>query len=90
MAGRVPCSCSAAARAAAASGAGFSGRSLPAHSATLPRRSRRSGSLVSAALHAPEHLQDLLPPLIDHLSMAYERVTLPCHSMGCGDYVHRR
>jgi hypothetical protein len=25
-----------------------------------------------------------------HLSLAYERVTLPCSSMNCGDAIYRR
>ncbi len=89
MANRVsPCSCSyAPASLAPGAYACFSGRRLPAH---IPQACRRARTLAAAALHAPEHLQDLLPPLVDHLTMAYERVTLPCHSMGCGDYVHRR
>lgn len=89
MANRVsPCSCSyAPASLAPGAYASFSGRRLPAH---IPQACRRARTLAAAALHAPEHLQDLLPPLVDHLTMAYERVTLPCHSMGCGDYVHRR
>ena len=84
-----PCSCSyvPAGHSGSACSAGFSGRSLPVQT---PKRCRRARALATAALHAPEHLQDLLPPLMDHLFMAYERVTLPCHTMGCGDYVHRR
>lgn len=84
-----PCSCSyvPAGHSGSACSAGFSGRSLPVQT---PKRCRRARPLATAALHAPEHLQDLLPPLMDHLFMAYERVTLPCHTMGCGDYVHRR
>lgn len=84
-----PCSCSyvPAGHSGSACSAGFSGRSLPVQT---QKRCRRARPLATAALHAPEHLQDLLPPLMDHLFMAYERVTLPCHTMGCGDYVHRR
>lgn len=31
-----------------------------------------------------------LSDLAQHLSLAYERVTLPCSSMNCGDVIYRR
>ena len=31
-----------------------------------------------------------LPQFVQHMSLAYERVTLPCSSMNCGDAIYRR
>lgn len=33
---------------------------------------------------------DQLAYIVDHLPLAYERVTLPCSSMNCGDVIYRR
>ena len=49
---------------------------------------------MPAALADPAQLlhglAGLAPALGDTLVLAYERVVLPCHNMGCGDIVHRR
>ena len=50
---------------------------------------KRQGKHIVAAL-SPEHFGDMLPAVLDHLSMAYERVTLPCSAMNCGDAIYRR
>jgi hypothetical protein len=44
--------------------------------------------LPNAALHG--HLLDQLANLSQHLSLAYERVALPCSTMNCGDAIYRR
>lgn len=33
---------------------------------------------------------DQLAYIVDHMPLAYERVTLPCSSMNCGDVIYRR
>ena len=54
------------------------------------RQGRRRAVLRSVAALSPDQLHDLLPQLLDHVSMAYERVTLPCSAMNCGDIIHKR
>lgn len=54
------------------------------------RQGRRRAVLRSVAALSPDQLHDLLPQLLDHVSMAYERVTLPCSAMNCGDMIHKR
>lgn len=44
--------------------------------------------LPHGALHNVS--MDQLAHVADHLSLAYERVTLPCSSMNCGDVIYRR
>lgn len=51
---------------------------------------RRRAVLRSVAALSPDQLHDFLPQLLDHVSMAYERVTLPCSAMNCGDMIHKR
>ncbi|KAL3161226.1 hypothetical protein ABBQ38_009592 [Trebouxia sp. C0009 RCD-2024] len=53
------------------------------------RQGRRRAVLRSVAGLSPDQLHDLLPQLLDHVSMAYERVTLPCSAMNCGDMIHK-
>ena len=57
---------------------------------------------VEHVVHAAEQLSQLdhqelladghsaLSAAAQHLSLAYERVTLPCSSMNCGDAIYRR
>ena len=53
------------------------------------RKARQRAAKLLAGL-APDHLQELVSPAMDHLFFAYERVVMPCHNMNCGDVVHRR
>lgn len=60
----------------------------------LYRQNRRGRLTPVAALPADqlEHLHSLHPFLssfVDHMFLAYERVVLPCHNLGCGDVVHK-
>lgn len=54
------------------------------------RQGRRRQALRSVAALSPDQLHDLLPQLLHHASLAYERVTLPCSAMNCGDVVYKR
>ena len=45
-------------------------------------------SLDHSALSSGAH--SALADVAQHLSLAYERVTLPCSSMNCGDAIYRR
>ncbi|DBA80997.1 TPA: hypothetical protein ACH3X2_007204 [Trebouxia sp. C0005] len=50
---------------------------------------RRRAVLRTFAALSPDQLHDLLPQLLDHVAFAYERVTLPCSAMNCGDMIHK-
>ena len=54
------------------------------------RQGRRRQALRSVAALSPDQLHDLLPQILHHASLAYERVTLPCSAMNCGDVVYKR
>eukprot|EP01025_Chloroclados_australasicus_P025117 TRINITY_DN2509_c0_g2_i1.p1 TRINITY_DN2509_c0_g2~~TRINITY_DN2509_c0_g2_i1.p1 ORF type:complete len:637 (-),score=76.78 TRINITY_DN2509_c0_g2_i1:453-2249(-) len=44
---------------------------------------------VSAGIHLDQHALDLFTNIADHVTLAYERVALPCSSMKCGDMIYR-
>lgn len=50
---------------------------------------RRRAVLRTFAALSPDQLHDLLPQLLNHVAFAYERVTLPCSAMNCGDMIHK-
>ena len=82
------------------------GRPVPMLSARIGRRGRScapccavdpamAGALHAAAAAGPHGMfsSDVTSRLVEitrHVSLAYERVTLPCSSMNCGDVVYRR
>ena len=57
-------------------------------------RQSRTAALPPEAQHlaqqTADHLHTLVPQLAHHLTLAYERVTLPCSAMNCGDIIHKR
>ena len=59
---------------------------LPADS--LADAAQQLASLDHSAIASGAH--SAVADLAQHLSLAYERVTLPCSSMNCGDAIYRR
>jgi hypothetical protein len=59
---------------------------LPADS--LADAAQQLASLDHSVLTSGAH--SALADVAQHLSLAYERVTLPCSSMNCGDAIYRR
>ena len=67
-----------------------SGRSIRCQAVDPAAADALHAAVSTLADTAAPALVHQLSDLAQHLSLAYERVTLPCSSMNCGDVIYRR